>query len=223
VELSKPGLGYIKEENRIGNRIRDWVVKAPDNGFIFPTFSNRSGDTDSLTYFTRDIKNPKGMLMEKGLGCIVKKTNEEEKISFQNIIKENLGKENKDIVQSINNRIKEISELEDPVLLDTTLLNDVLTESKVPEEFIPGIKEDFKNCFKENLPVVDSVLDKKLIKKAQEEQLSELNMAKTNSTLFINIREDLSGSIVREVIAGKESIVIPIDEGVSIKINGKEM
>jgi hypothetical protein len=223
VELSKPGLGYIKEENRIGNRIRDWVVKAPDNGFIFPTFNNRSGDTDSLTYFTRDIKNPKGMLMEKGLGCIIKKTNEEEKISFQNIIKENLGKENKDIVQSINNRIKEISELEDPVLLDTTLLNDVLTESKVPEEFIPGIKEDFKNCFKENLPVVDSVLDKKLIKKAQEEQLSEFNMAKTNSTLFINIREDLSGSIVREVIAGKESIVIPIYEGVSIKINGKEM
>ena len=33
VALSKPGLGYRKEENRIGARIRDWVVGVPDLGF----------------------------------------------------------------------------------------------------------------------------------------------------------------------------------------------
>ncbi len=36
VVLSKPGLGYKPEENKIGARIRDWVVGVPDLGFLFP-------------------------------------------------------------------------------------------------------------------------------------------------------------------------------------------
>ncbi len=36
VTLTKPGLGYREDENRIGPRIRDWVVGVPDTGFVFP-------------------------------------------------------------------------------------------------------------------------------------------------------------------------------------------
>ena len=35
VTLTKPGLGYREDENRIGPRIRDWVVGVPDTGFVF--------------------------------------------------------------------------------------------------------------------------------------------------------------------------------------------
>ena len=41
VELSAPALGYRESENRIAPRIRDWVVKAPETGFLFPSFSDR--------------------------------------------------------------------------------------------------------------------------------------------------------------------------------------
>lgn len=41
VELTKPGLGYREDENRIGVRIRDWVVNVPENGFLFPAFTDR--------------------------------------------------------------------------------------------------------------------------------------------------------------------------------------
>ena len=34
VTLSKPGLGYLEKEQRIGARIRDWVVGAPETGFL---------------------------------------------------------------------------------------------------------------------------------------------------------------------------------------------
>ena len=34
VTLTKPGLGYREDENRIGPRIRDWVVGVPDTGFV---------------------------------------------------------------------------------------------------------------------------------------------------------------------------------------------
>ena len=44
VTLTKPGLGYRVEENRIGARVRDWVVGNPDIGFLFPAFSDHRSD-----------------------------------------------------------------------------------------------------------------------------------------------------------------------------------
>lgn len=35
VALSKPGLGYLEGEHRIGARIRDWVVGPTDTAFLF--------------------------------------------------------------------------------------------------------------------------------------------------------------------------------------------
>ena len=87
VALSKPGLGYRKDENRIGPRIRDWVVCPPDNGFIFPAFSDRSSDIHSLIYYTRDAKEPHAEFMTDGLGCDPKRTATEQKVAFHSIIK----------------------------------------------------------------------------------------------------------------------------------------
>ena len=53
VNLTKPGLGYREDENRIGPRIRDWVVGAPDTGFVFPAFTDRS--TSTLLCFIQGI------------------------------------------------------------------------------------------------------------------------------------------------------------------------
>ena len=50
VNLTKPGLGYREDENRIGPRIRDWVVGAPDTGFVFPAFTDRSTDIHSVMF-----------------------------------------------------------------------------------------------------------------------------------------------------------------------------
>ena len=64
--LSKPGLGYREDENRIGARIRDWVVGAPDVGFVFPAFSDRSTDIHSLIYYIKDPKDSHPDFIEDG-------------------------------------------------------------------------------------------------------------------------------------------------------------
>ena len=60
VNLTKPGLGYREDENRIGPRIRDWVVGAPDTGFVFPAFTDRSTDIHSVMFYTRSLFAPRG-------------------------------------------------------------------------------------------------------------------------------------------------------------------
>lgn len=66
VTLTKPGLGYREDENRIGPRIRDWVVGVPDTGFVFPAFTDRSSDIHSVMFYTRDTKTPHAEFMESG-------------------------------------------------------------------------------------------------------------------------------------------------------------
>lgn len=57
VSLAKPALGYLEDENRIGARIRDWIVGAPDLGFVFPAFTDRSTDINSVMYYTKMQRN----------------------------------------------------------------------------------------------------------------------------------------------------------------------
>ena len=41
VDLSKPGLGFLEDEHRIGPRVRDWVVGAVDTALLFAAFNDR--------------------------------------------------------------------------------------------------------------------------------------------------------------------------------------
>lgn len=53
VKLSKAGLCYNSESNVIENRSRDWIVEAPDTGFLFPSFNDRNTDIHSLLYYAK--------------------------------------------------------------------------------------------------------------------------------------------------------------------------
>ncbi|KAI4444997.1 hypothetical protein C823_008019 [Eubacterium plexicaudatum ASF492] len=57
VTLSKPGLGYLEDSNEIGLRMRDWIVGAPDTGFVFPAFTDRSTDIHAALFIQRMQKN----------------------------------------------------------------------------------------------------------------------------------------------------------------------
>ena len=85
--LSKPGLGYREEENRIGVRIQDWVVGTPDVGFLFPSFEERSSDIHSLTYYVKDATDSHAEFIENALGCSAKRTATEEKQTFHSMVK----------------------------------------------------------------------------------------------------------------------------------------
>lgn len=53
VVLSKAGLSYNAQDNRIQDRIRDWIVDMPDKGFLFPAFNDRGTDLHSVLYYTK--------------------------------------------------------------------------------------------------------------------------------------------------------------------------
>lgn len=195
VSLSKPGLGYLESEKRIGPRIRDWVVGVPATGFLFPAFNDRSTDIHSTLFYTRNTKEPHSEFMTNGLGCGVERTATEQKMAFHSIVRNVLGAEDDstddvmlDIQQNLSNMADEYAEChdteEDPFILDKDVMSKVLNESNVSEEKINRIEKSIDEAFGEKLPVAENVIDSKALvanelrveKLALEDQVGELTL-----------------------------------------------
>lgn len=211
VTLTKPGLGYLEDENRIGPRYRDWIVNAPDTGFLFPAFTDRSSDIHATMYFTKDAKEPHKEFMELVLGCPVKQTATEQKNVFQTILNNAISDDDKrekamvEIQETLSQMMDDHAVFydakEEPLVLTTDAIQEVLTASGISEEVASKIETSYVEKFGDTPPVAEHLVDSKLLaahaqrKKEQEleekvlllqEKLEEV----TSSTGEMNTQQD---------------------------------
>ena len=217
VDLSKPGLGYLEEEHRIGPRIRDWIVGAVDTAFLFPAFNDRSTDIHATLFYTKNTKEPHSEFMANGLGCGVERTATEQKMAFHYIVRNVLGAEDEhteevllDIQQNLSEMIDEYEEThdeEDVFLLDKDVVSKLLTDSNISEEKASRIEKSVDEAFGEKPPVAEHVIDSKALlqnelrveKLALEDQVGDL-------TLQLNKKEDELKERTTQLIEKQEEI-----------------
>lgn len=204
VSLSKPGLGYRADENRIGPRVRDWVVGAPDTGFVFPAFNDRTTDIHSLLFYTRDTKEPHSEFMENGLGCGTKRTATEQKNLFSHIVKHALGDDDEnsndvllDLQQKMSDYMEEqelFVDEETGVILEGDELAKLMENTGISDDAASTIQEAYRESFSDQLPEVAHLIDTKSLEanarvreeeelRAQVEELKQqVALQQTNST-----------------------------------------
>lgn len=217
VDLSKPGLGYLEEEHRIGPRIRDWIVGAVDTAFLFPAFNDRSTDIHATLFYTKNTKEPHSEFMANGLGCGVERTATEQKMAFHSIVRNVLGAEDEhteevllDIQQNLSEMIDEYEEThdeEDVFLLDKDVVSKLLTDSNISEEKASRIEKSVDEAFGEKPPVAEHVIDSKALvqnelrveKLALEDQVGDL-------TMQLNKKEDELKERTSQLIEKQEEI-----------------
>jgi len=188
VSLAKPALGYLQDENRIGARIRDWIVGVPDLGFVFPAFIDRSADIDSIIYYTKNAKDSHPEIMEEVLGCDSKQTAAEQKEVFNNIVRKAAnGDEEKadhlfmEIQETLNNVVDEHSTVNgedaEPLNLTNDNIQDILVESGIPEEITTKIEKAYTEEFGDTPPKAEHLIDKKVLE-ANEQRKKEERLQK---------------------------------------------
>ncbi|WP_032123386.1 DUF4317 domain-containing protein [Clostridium amazonitimonense] len=189
VSLSGPGLRYFEEENKIKARIRDWVVDAPTNGFVFPAFIDRSSDVNSIMYYTKNAKDTHPELMENALGCYSKQTATIQKETFQSIIKDSFSADEKkadkifmEVQENLNTMIEEYNSIYDdtdcePITLTKKDIQNLLIDSGVPEEITTKIEKSYVENFGEDLPLAENLIDPKTLK-ANEQRKKEESLEK---------------------------------------------
>ena len=198
VDLSKPGLGFLEEEHRIGARVRDWVVGAVDTAFLFPAFNDRSTDIHSTLFYTKNTKEPHSEFMANGLGCGIERTATEQKMAFHSIVRNVLGAEDEhtddvllDLQQNLSDMIDEYAEThdddEDVFLLDKEVVTKLLADSEISEEKAAKIEKSVDEAFGEKPPAAENVIDSKALvqnelrveKMALEDQVGTLTVQLT--------------------------------------------
>lgn len=218
VDLSKPGLGFLEEEHRIGPRVRDWVVGAVDTAFLFPAFNDRSTDIHSTLFYAKNTKEPHSEFMANGLGCGIERTATERKMAFHSIVRNVLGAEDEhtddvllDLQQNLSDMIDEYAEThdddEDVFLLDKEVVTKLLADSEISEEKAAKIEKSVDEAFGEKPPAAENVIDSKALvqnelrveKMALEDQVGTL-------TVQLNEKDEALAERTSQLIEKQEEI-----------------
>lgn len=251
VALSKPGLGYLEGEHRIGVRIRDWVVGPTDTAFLFPAFNGRATDIHSTLVYTKNAKEPHEEFWANGLGCGTKRTATQKRDAFENMVVQTLGPDDEetkdtvlDVQQNLNDFIlveKEKVDKDEPIPLDGEMITEILTDAGISEPKAEKIKASYESFFEDTLPDAQELLDAKAIKnnevRVEKKQLQEkvVDLTKkledagvitsdgTDIDVVVKVTPEKVEEIHTAFVDGKRCLVIPMEEDEEAKINGETM
>ena len=251
VALSKPGLGYLEGEHRIGARIRDWVVGPTDTAFLFPAFNGRATDIHSTLVYTKNAKEPHAEFWANGLGCGTKRTATQKRDAFENMVVQTLGPDDEetkdtvlDVQQNLNDFIlveKEKVDKDEPILLDGEMITEILTDAGISEPKAEKITASYESFFEDTLPDAQELLDTKAIKnnevRVETKQLQEkvVDLTKkledagvitsdgTDIDVVVKVTPEKVEEIHTAFVDGKRCLVIPMEEDEEAKINGETM
>ena len=247
VELSKPALGYRQDENRIGARIRDWVVGAPDLGFMFPAFDDRSADIHKVDFFIRDPKTPHPEFVEDVLGCNTRRTAYEQRETLRQIVNKAYRDEDKaeEVLLGIEESFKlkadeaekEGVPLTAPIMLSSEIIDDVIEENEIGEDQGAFIKKTVLDEFADELPAITNLVDERALKanepvKREKELVKEVielrNKLENQSAsalahfdVILTVAPEKAGLVKADYINDTRYLIIPLDEDEQASVNGQ--
>ncbi len=218
VTLSKPGLGYLEQSNEIGLRLRDWVVGAPDAGFVFPAFTDRSTDIHAALFYTKNAKEPPEGLIEGVLGCSKKMTAAEQKEVFRSFLEDTLGEEcSYETVKEIHDNIQEKiidsgtpsvkGEEPEQIELSKDSICEILNASGVSEEKITQAEQEYDKKIGDTPLYAQNVIDQRKFE------------VKTYDVV-LHVKPEKASQIKSQIIDGKKCLVIPMDADENVNVNG---
>ena len=139
VSLSKPGLSYDAEDNRMQDRVREWVVDKPAKAFLFPAFSDRSTDIHKVLYYTQKSSELQPELIDQVLGAQIPMSSDLQKEAFSAVVTDTLAEKCdfetvRNIYENLNDIMEEHAGDPEPLKLDQNDIKKVFESSGVPAE-----------------------------------------------------------------------------------------
>ena len=213
VKLSKAGLSYDSQENKIEDRVRDWVVYKPDKGFLFPAFNDRSTDIHSALYYSRKSDEIQLDMIENVIGAEMVTSADVEKDLFLHFIEEVLDercdfKTVRNIHETLNALIEDYKDVPEPLSLGKSDIRKIFEDSGVPEECMEKFDSEFDFTFGRTKSVLATNIS----------ETKEFNVKTPDVT--IKVSPDRADLVETMVISGRQCIVIAVDDHVTV--NGIE-
>lgn len=213
VKQTKANLHYVADEKTFHDGGMHQPVAAPEVGFLFPAFDNRSTNIYNALYYTHNTKENQDALVEALFNTPIPKPAAEQKKCFEELLTDSLGEEcSMDVVQTVHEQLCERMELHkqskvpEPLMIDKEVVKDVLSSCGVSETGIAKFSVQYDEVFG-----FETELHPRNIIDSKHFEINTPNVAiKVDPT-----RTDL---VQTRVIGGVKYILINAEE--SVEVNG---
>ena len=216
VKQTKATLHYIPEAKEFHDGNMANVITAPEIGFLFPAFDNRSTNIYNALYYNKNQKDNHEALVESLFHAAIPMPAHEQMQSFASLLSNALEEEcSMDVVQSVHEQIRQQiamhkeSKVPDALLIDKDQVKDTLEGCGVSEERLAKFSIDFDETF------------------GFEAQLHPQNIINhkkieiSTPDVIIKVAPDRGDLIETRVLGGVEYILIRADE--SVEVNGVDI
>ena len=156
VKLSKSGLSFHMQEQEFHNSKTDWLVSAPELGFLFPAFDDRSSNLYGALAYTKDASDNHENFISTLFGVQAPMAAAVQQQTFQTVLgsalEENCSME---VVQSVHAQFSDMieehkqSKEKEPLMVSKPEVNHMLQTCGVPVEKIQAFDRRFDEAFGE--------------------------------------------------------------------------
>ena len=222
VKQTKPTLHYIPESKEFHDGGMMNVASAPELGFLFPTFDNRSTNIYNVLYYSHSPKENHEEFVTTLFNTPVPKPAAEQKKTFEALLSTALDEEcDMDVVQTVHEQICQRiemhreSKIPEPLQVSKEDVKEVLESCGISEEHVAKFSVDYDEAFGFEAELYPkNIIDNKRFE------------VKTPD-VSIKVAPDRTDLIETRVIGGVKYILICAEEevevnGVSIHIAEKE-
>ncbi len=154
VKQTKANLRYVAEDKEFHDGGISQVPAAPELGFLFPAFDNRSANIYNALFYTHSAKKSYEELIDALFHTSVPKPAEEQKKSFEALLGTSLQEAcSLDVMQTVHEQICQSIELHkesraaEPLLISKKQVETALIESGVPETGIAKFSVAYDQTF----------------------------------------------------------------------------
>lgn len=213
VRLSKEELSYHAAENEFRDREPDWVVGAPELGFMFPAFDDRSANIYNALYYIRDPENAHDDFSDAVFHTEMPMPAVEQKEAFQAVLKDTLADDlSLEVVQAVHEQLRgkieqtQADKEADAPVVSVPEVKAVLEACGVPKERVTAFEEKYDEQFGPGTNLnAASIVDTK-------------HFEVRTPNVVIQVAPECGDLIETRVIDGKKYILIRAEE--SVQVNG---
>lgn len=211
VKLSKSALSFHSQDQAFHNSKTDWIVGAPELGFLFPAFDDRSTNLYGALAYTRNTADNHEAFVEAIFGTQAPMAAAHQQECFQSMLGDALEEDcSMEVVQSVHAQISEMIQIhkeskeKEPLLISKPEMEHVLKTCGVQEERIKAFNEEFDDAFGDHA----DVSPRNLVNPKQFHVVTP--------DVKIQVAPDKRDLIETRVLGGVKYILIRAEEGVEV-------
>ena len=211
VKTGKVQLGYVPEEKRFHNSVINQIVSAPELGFMFPSFDDRSANIYSALFYSRNTGEIHQDFIDAVFKTQVPMSARQQRETFSAVLCEADEKPlSYDLVQSVHEQLSDRilvhkeSKDPEPLTISSVELGDILESSGLGAEQVESFKKNIDKQFGEDAQLRPAnIIDSKKLEICTPE-------------VKVSVDPKYGYLVQTRIIEGRKYILISADSGVEV-------